>query len=60
MDVESFELSHLQHTYKILKEHQTLVYKTPLLQGVERRLKGKIPIVKSLALKLESMQGTGE
>jgi len=60
MNVENLELSHLRDTYQTLKEHKTLVYKTPLLQGMECQLKGKIPAVKSLALKLESLQCTGE
>ena len=59
MDVEKIELSHIKKATENLKEHPELIYKTPLIKDVQLQLKDLIPPVKSLALKLESMQCTG-
>lgn len=59
LTVKDITLSDIQNAHAKLNKYPDLIYKTPLIQDAQYQLKDKIPSVKSLALKLESMQCTG-
>lgn len=57
--MDGITLKELQDVHKNLKKHPNMFFETPLLSHVEQQLKKELPSVKSLSLKLESMQCTG-
>ena len=60
MNVEDITLQHILSAHQHMKRDvPNLFYETPVAGGMEKRLEGKIPSVKSLAFKLESVQNTG-
>jgi len=60
MSVDDITLSHIEKAHQNMKDlSSTLFIETPLVHGMENRLRGEIPNVHSLSLKLECLQSTG-
>ena len=60
MSVDEITLSHIKDAHQnMMQKSSTLFIETPLVNGMENRLRGEIPNVASLSLKLECLQSTG-
>ena len=58
--VEDITLEKIKSAHQhMIEKASKLFHKTPLADGMEKRLIGEIPNVQSLSFKLESVQNTG-
>ena len=57
-NVDGITLSHLKDVHERLREKNDLFFQTPLIDCTQQ-LRHMVPDVKSIFLKLESMQRTG-